>query len=302
MALSQDEQRNVGLSLQTGGSVIGGAIGGIYGNAPGAVAGASAGGALGSLAAQGIGLFFGEQDQTLGPSGEQRSIAAMSLEQAQRASEQRGLSQQQAARMSEAGSFQGRELLQFATALEMSKLSPLERDVLAKNITEKVRQRQRKVSEAITTADIEATTRNLAQARQATAEAQRQAQIIRQMEVAKEDRDKKLQAAAEENFIKSVGQTATSVTKLVGVIDEESNADRVASEADKDVASSSGVVAAIPNVGGGVFDKGSAFSPEDTEAINAVDSLASVEKLYDKELREMSDFYNASGLDIEGIV
>jgi len=321
MVLSQDEQRNAGLVLQTGGGVIGG-IAGSYGGPAGAVAGAAAGQAIGGLASQGLNLFFGEQDTTQGPSGAQRSIAAMSLEQAQRASELRGLSQQQAARMQEAGGLQGREILQFATALEMSNLSPLERDMLAKNISDKVRGRQRQVSQAITTADIEATTRNLALARQATAEAQRQATIIKNMEIAKEKEDRRLREAAEQNFINSVGTTATSVTKLVGVMDAEAKKREALANAaavDSNVAREAGVVGAIPNLESNVFKEGSVFSPEATKAIDAVGEITqqpevegivgsapsinnvspdSLAKLYNLELDEVEGFYNENGFNL----
>jgi len=212
MALSQDEQRNTSLALQAGGTAVGSYWGPI---------GASVGAAVGNVAAQGVNLLFGEQDQVKGPSGQQRSLAAMAMEQAQRTSELRGISQQQAARMAETGAIQGRQLLQMMNALEFQNLSALEKDVLSENIVEKTRARQVEVSRAISTADVDATSRSLSEARQATQAAAAQAAQIRAQEVAQEKEQKRVQAVAEENFIKAVGQTTEAAAKFAAHMDKK---------------------------------------------------------------------------------
>ena len=157
----------------------------------------------------------------MGPSGQQRSLAAMAQEQARKASSLQGLTQQQAQRMFEMGTMQSRQLMQTINAVQFQQMSALEKEVLAEGVVNRALQQQQRVMRAVSDADIEATSRNLIAAQRATQAAAQQATQIRQMEIQQEQRQRALRQQAEQNFIKAVGQTTQAAVSLAGKMKPE---------------------------------------------------------------------------------
>jgi len=167
-------------------------------------------------------------------------------------------------------------------------LSALEKDVLSESIVEKTRARQVEVSRAISTADVDATSRSLSEARQATQAAAAQAAQIRAQEVARDQEQRRVQAVAEENFIKAVGQTTQASVKLAAELESSPDAvsreDAIAREVEK--------FPVVPEGGittGGLTAAVKSAAPARTR--NSMDVISS-------DLLEFEDYYNEYGFNI----
>jgi len=266
MASSEDIQK-IGTGLKTGGMIAGGAIGGYMGGPAGAMAGASAGTAAGGAIQSILDLTIGPDIvATGGPTGAQASLAAMSMEQAERANELRGLTQQQFSRLRESQLESTKEQLQMINLQTMASMSPLEKEVLGESVIRNIQKAETSIGQATTRLDIAATSANMTKALQATRQATIQQENMRVLKEQQRQKQQDIDMQRYSNFVTNISTMMSAISSAGEVISKQQELDAAAILA-KQGATDSETVEAKPVIHDGQKDVDTVL-----EKVNAVDN------------------------------